>query len=247
MEEKLNKDSNNKKKNNIKKYIIIVGIIVILIIIGIVIYARCLRDNCANNTNSNDSFYYNSQQPKIDKPLIYLYPTEETKIHVELGYSDKIKYSYPQYTTGWNVLAKKNGDLIDLDTGRNLYSLYYESEVVNKFKIENNGFIVKGTEIAEFLEEKLAILGLTEREAEECIVYWLPELQRNEYNYIRFATKEEINANMPLYFSVEPDTIIRVLITFKGLDKPIDVKEQQLETPERTGFVVVEWGGTEIN
>ena len=32
----------------------------------------------------------------------------------------------------------------------------------------------------------------------------------------------------------------------KGLEKPIDIEEQQLVTPERTGFVAVEWGGTEI-
>ena len=31
-----------------------------------------------------------------------------------------------------------------------------------------------------------------------------------------------------------------------GLDNPIEVEEQQLVTPERTGFVAVEWGGTEI-
>lgn len=51
---------------------------------------------------------------------------------------------------------------------------------------------------------------------------------------------------MPLEFSIEPDTLIRVLMTYKGLDKLIDVEEQQLEIPERTGFVAVEWGGTEI-
>ena len=57
---------------------------------------------------------------------------------------------------------------------------------------------------------------------------------------------EEINPNMPLEFSVQPDTLIRVLMTFKGLNKPIYVEEQQLEIPKRIGFVAVEWGGTEI-
>ena len=33
---------------------------------------------------------------------------------------------------------------------------------------------------------------------------------------------------------------------FKGLDKPIQVEEQKLETTERNGFVAVEWGGSEI-
>ena len=57
---------------------------------------------------------------------------------------------------------------------------------------------------------------------------------------------EEINEYMPLEFSAKPDTLIRVLMQFKGLDKPIQVEEQKLETTERNGFVAVEWGGTEI-
>ena len=44
----------------------------------------------------------------------------------------------------------------------------------------------------------LAKLGLTERESEEFIIYWLPKLEKNKYNYIRFATKEEIDTDMPL-------------------------------------------------
>ena len=51
---------------------------------------------------------------------------------------------------------------------------------------------------------------------------------------------------MPLTIEPNPDTTIRVLMTFKGLNEPIDVKEQKLTTPERKGFVAVEWGGTEI-
>lgn len=46
--------------------------------------------------------------------------------------------------------------------------------------------------------------------------------------------------------SPNPDTIIRVLMTFKGLETTINVKEQQLETPNIIGFVAIEWGGTEI-
>ena len=109
-----------------------------------------------------------------------------------------------------------------------------------------DGFVVKGADTIQFLEEKLAILGLNEIETEEFIVYWLPKLQENEYNYIRFATIDEINKNMPLEFSVEPDNIIRVLMQYRALDSYIEVNEQKLETPERTGFVAVEWGGTEI-
>lgn len=182
----------------------------------------------------------------IDKPVIYLYPQKETEVDVKLKYKEKITVSYPKYTNGWKVLAKVGGDLVDLKTNRHLYSLYYESKSIIDFKVEDEGFIVKGKDSIKFLEEKLALLGLSEREAEEFIIYWLPKLESNKYNYIRFATAEEINKNMPLEINPTPDNVIRVLMTFKGIDKPIEVKEQKLVTPERTGFTVVEWGGTEI-
>lgn len=208
-------------------------------------YRECYTSSQINNLKKYKT-PFNPSDRSIAKPIIYLYPTKDMELSVNLGYEDKITCSYPQYTTNWNVLAKTSGDLIDLNTNRTLYSLYYESEAVYDFEIQKEGFIVRETDIVEFLEEKLTILGLTEREAEEFIIYWLPKLQENEYNYIRFATIEEINQNMPLIFSVQPDTLIRVLMTYKGLDKPIVIDEQQLETPKRTGFVAVEWGGTEI-
>lgn len=57
---------------------------------------------------------------------------------------------------------------------------------------------------------------------------------------------DEINKNMPLEINPNPDSIIRVLMTYKKLNRPINVIEQQLVTPERNGFVAVEWGGSEI-
>lgn len=221
-----------KTKKPIKKIIfgIIIGILVIIVVFFAIVSFEALM-------TPNMIAY---------KPIIYLYPTEDEKVSVRLLYNNMITVSYPKYTNGWNVLAKEDGTLIDLSTNKNLYSLYYECENKMKFKIENDGFIVKGANIAEFLEEKLAILGLTERESEEFIIYWLPKLEANKYNYIRFATLDEINENMPLEINPNPDTIIRVLMTFKGLDNPIKVQEQQLTTPERSGFVAVEWGGTEI-
>ena len=199
--------------------------------------------NIKKYSTSSNQFYIETD----DKPVIYLYPTEETETTVKLLNPERITCSYPKYVDEWNVLAKPNGDLIDLDTGRNLYSLYYESEMVVDINVTNEGFVIKGEDSAKFLEEKLAVLGLTEREAEEFIIYWLPKLESNKYNYIRFATDEEINNNMPLEINPNPDTIIRVLMTFKGLENPIEVEEQKLETPERKGFTAVEWGGTEIN
>ena len=180
------------------------------------------------------------------KPVIYLYPTKETEVSVELLKSDAITVSYPKYRDGWRVVAQPNGDLKDLKTDKDLYSLYYEAKSVVDFGVEDEGFVVKGEDSAEFLEEKLATLGLNAREAEEFIIYWLPQLEANKYNYIRFATVAEIEKNMPMVVNPRPDTTIRVLMTFRGLDEPMEVAPQKLSTPERKGFVMVEWGGLEI-
>ena len=178
------------------------------------------------------------------KPIIYLYPEKETDISVKLGLPKQIAHSYPKYTTGWKVHAEPDGTLTDSETGRELYSLYYESECVEPYKQTNEGFCIAGKDTICFLEEKLSILGLNEREAEEFIIYWLPKLESNEYNYIRFATKEEIDKNMPLDIQPKPDTTIRVMMIYKGLGEPINVQEQKLRPVERRGYTAVEWGGT---
>ena len=228
----LNEENNNSTGINKKKKTLIIRLIVILIEFLLIILGILVL-----------TYVRNSQ---IAKPIIYLYPTTNEEITVKLGYSNKITTSYPKYTYGWNVLAKPNGDLLELNTNKKLYSLYYESDPVYNFKVEDNGFVVERKDVSDFLEKKLSILGLTERETEEFIIYWLPKLEKNKYNYIRFATLDEINKNMPLEINPNPDTTIRILMTFKKLSHPINVQEQNLEIPNRTGFVAVEWGGTEI-
>jgi hypothetical protein len=51
---------------------------------------------------------------------------------------------------------------------------------------------------------------------------------------------------MPLDVNPVPDTVIRVLMITKPLDKYVEVNEQQLEKVERNGYTLVEWGGTII-
>ena len=214
-----------KIRRRLIKVILIIIVLIILITIGL--------------------FLYSSSQATIAKPIIYIYPQEETEVSVKVGYPDSLTCTYPKYENGWDVIASPDGNLKDVKTGRNLYALYWEGLRNKEVNIED-GFVVKGENVASFLEEKLEILGLDEREAEEFIVYWLPILEKNEYNFIRFYEKEEIDEMMPLEINPEPETLIRVLMGWKKLDKNIDIKEQKLEKVQRTGYTVVEWGGTEI-
>ena len=233
------------KKSYTSIIILIVAGLIVILMLALAISARSCNCNTEPTTRPTP---YGPHEPYYmyeDKPIIYLYPEEETELSVKLGAPEKIVVSYPKYNGEWKVLARPDGSLVDLNTGRNLYALYWEGSDYN-VGVQEEGFVVRGEDSAAFLEEKLAELGLNEREAEEFIVYWLPKLEANNYNYIHFEGADELNEYMPLELSVQPDTTIRIAMSFKGLDAPIEVKEQKLSAPERKGFVLVEWGGHEI-
>ncbi len=224
----LDDEQKKKRKKTIKKITILwTSIAIVLCLIFMVMILDDIRDGV------------------VDKPIIYLYPEQEETITVRLGKKENLTCTYPIYDNKWEVTAKPNGELTDLSNGRSLYALYWEGIRSTNPEIEK-GFCVKGEDTVKFLEEKLKILGLTDREADEFIIYWLPKLGNNKYNLIKFESMEEINENMPLEISPEPDTVIRVLMAYKPVNKYVDIEEQTLSTPERKGFTVVEWGGTEI-
>ena len=182
---------------------------------------------------------------KSFKPVIYIYPEKDgTVVNVSLSDPERITCSYPEYNDGWTVVADKDGTLKEVGKERSYYSLYWEGLIHKKeFK---DGFVVKGEDTAEFLEEKLEILGLNEKEAEEFIIYWLPKMENNNYNLIRFLETDELNEEMKLEIDPKPDTLIRIQMQFKPLVFEKDIPEQQLEKVTRDGFTVVEWGASEV-
>ncbi len=178
------------------------------------------------------------------KPIIYLYPTKKMNINVKLGYENKLIVSYPKYNNGWNVTALPDGTLYD--EKNEYYALYWEGKDFYN-EMTEEGFVVKKDDTIEFLEEKLSYLGLNDRERNEFIMYWLPKLEASDLNYIRFLEKESIDNYMPLEITPTPDNIIRVYMVYKPLEKDIKIQEQELKKPSRTGYTVVEWGGSKID
>ena len=183
------------------------------------------------------------EEGKAYKPVIYLYPEEETEVSVKLDLNGRLTCTYPEYKDGWKVTAVPDGTLTDVN-GQIYNYLYWEGETNTNYDL-SKGFCVKGKDTAKFLEDALRRLGLNRKEANEFIVYWLPLMQDNPYNIISFQTHIYTEA-AKLNISPSPDTLIRVFMTWQSTDKYVDLPEQQLSAPERNGFTVVEWGGTEI-
>lgn len=194
------------------------------------------------------SIYYINVMPldKLEKPVIYLYPTQSTKVNIKLVPADGFSVTYPEYLNGWNITAFPDGKLINNSDNKEYSYLYWEGKNSNVNYDLTSGFVVAGKDVANFLQEKLSLIGLTPREYNEFIVYWLPRMVNNKYNLIHFATDEEYNQKNPLTVSPTPDSVLRVFMVFKPLSKNISIKPQILSPFNRQGFTVVEWGGSEI-
>ena len=178
------------------------------------------------------------------KPIIYLYPEETTDISVDLEYNGDVFVTYPEYHNGWEVTAEPDGTLTNKIDGKEYSYLFWEGITDVAYDM-SKGFVVKGEDTAEFLQEKLSYMGLSSKEYNEFIVYWLPQMIGNPYNLITF--QEDIyTENAVLEIQPQPDSIQRVFMAFQGLDKKIEIEEPKIQAFERSGFTVIEWGGTEI-
>ena len=178
----------------------------------------------------------------IAKPILYLYPEEETKVTVEFEKPKLLETTYPKFREKWEVTAKPNGDLTDKD-GKYYYGLYWDETQVHFTNFEE-GFYVTKDDAIDFLEEKLSIIGLNDKERNEFIMYWLPILEKNEKSLVYFELTEERESVNKLLITPKPDSLLRLVIHIKKVDKKTDIKEEKLPTFERNGFTAVEWGGT---
>ena len=163
---------------------------------------------------------------------------------MKLTVDGKLTCTYPAYDKGWDSFtAYPDGTLVFPD-GKEYYCLYWEG-IQNMECDFTRGFCVKGTDTAAFLEWALAEQGLTPREANEFIIYWLPRMEQNPYNVISFQT-EAYTEGAVLEITPNPDSLLRVFMAYYPSDEAVEIPAQAFTPFERVGFAVVEWGGSEL-
>ena len=175
------------------------------------------------------------------KPVLYLYPTKETNVSVKFQKPELLTTTYPKYINSWNVTVKPNGDMHDAN-GKYYYALYWDEKRYNEVDFKE-GFYVEGKDAIKFLEEKLAYIGLNDKERNEFIMYWLPIMENNKKNLVYFELTKERELGNKLIIEPKPDSLLRVSIHIKKVNEKVSIKEQKLETFTRVGFTAVEWGG----
>jgi len=179
------------------------------------------------------------------KPVIYLYPTQPEDVNVKLYYPSGFSATTPTYdpTTGWNVLANPNGNLVNLSDGKTYPYLYWEGNKLDFNFDMTKGFVVPGNQTASFLSQELPKIGLDKKETAAFLQYWVPKMEHNKYSLIHFAGKDYTNL-AKLQITPKPDSLLRVFMAEEPLARPVPVTPQTFPVFHRTGFTAVEWGGT---
>lgn len=176
------------------------------------------------------------------KPVIYLYPTTETLAHVEVSPLGGLTKTEPSYgTKGWTVKAKPDGTLTNAD-GKMYPYLFWEGIGYN-YQKPTQGFMLKKENVDSEMKTILAKLGLNEKESKDFLEFWSEKLKVKPYVFVTFVSQSEFDKIAPLTVSPKPKTVIRVFMDYTPMEKPLTVSPLRIQTPERKGFTVVEWGG----
>lgn len=184
------------------------------------------------------------QPAECGKPVIYLYPQKAQRVSVRVEPKGGMTYSDPIYDTGtgWNVFTTTDSQITDLRDGKKFPYLFWEGRG-GMYEEPKRGFVVARSDVHEFLIEKLAVLGLNAKESADFMEFWEPRMQSAPYYFVGFHGTAAMNSLAPLTITPKPDTVVRILMDFQPLQKPIKVEEPRIRTPERKGFTVIEWGG----
>ena len=223
------------------------------------IIASCLVVASLSFLAACDTHEKNGNHEVLDeKPVVYVYPEEEQGLTMTIDVKGTLDMVYPaperQVQTeegtraSWTISAAPDGTLTDA-SGRSYPYVFWEGPV--RQDTPERGFIVAREDAVPFLEEKLGQLGLSDKEAADFITYWAPRIRANEYTFVSFdassyAQQVTYSFTDEAGNQVVPDTFIRVFMTMHKAEASTVVTPQNFApTPTRSGFTVVEWGGTE--
>lgn len=197
--------------------------------------------------------YDNYNMIEVDKPVIYCYSEEEIKVELKIEPKGAFTFTYPPYKDGWSVKVDDKG-ISDGVTGKNYPYLFWEAQTneldfifsENKLMAE---IILTDTVIA-YLENSLQAMGLNETEKTDFITYWAPRMIENEYVLVQFIFNETYqSAISEMEITPAPNSMFRLFMMYAPVETdhaPFVLQSVKYESFERSGFTVVEWGGSEL-
>ena len=175
----------------------------------------------------------------VDKPNLYLYPTETTDVSVRLGLNSgcEVTQSIPEYGGGWDVTVEPSGLIDDEYT-----YLFYEAEIPRAYPMRS-GWSVPVEGLATFFDETLNAYGFTEAETADFLDFWLLHLPpAQSYAVYPLTEPAGLDSLVELAISPAPDVLFRLWLVIAPNETPPELPPPVIEPVERNGFSAVEWG-----
>lgn len=209
-------------------------LVILFFVVPIALFPACEPNDCDEEPQPCDSCAV------VYKPNIYIYPDQELQIEVSLSFPQggQVIASIPTYNEGWNVSVSPNGKIDD-----KYDFLFYESEQPNVWQT-SQGWCIPKTNLESFFTQNMTEYGFEDNEIDDFIEYWIPRWENENYYAIYPQNKEIIESVIALHLSETPDNILRRFYLVKEVDINIsnNLTIPEIETFNRNGFVVAEWG-----
>ncbi len=184
----------------------------------------------------------------LRKPVVYFYPETRTTVTMRVAVKGDFTATYPAPRDGaWRMVATPDGTLFDPVNERKYAYLFWEA-ATDGFVIDRaKAHCVSGRDAAAFLEQVASAFALNAKEATDFITYWLPHLERNDYNVVQLLSPTAIEEYAAMHIEPGPETVIRLYMMFEAAAEPVAVGAPALPEHRRKGFTVVEWGGCDLD
>lgn len=182
------------------------------------------------------------------KPVIYTYASEPKNATIQVVPNGDFTFTYPTTQNGqWTGIAQPDGSFTT--NGKNYPYLFWEGDGHNALSASyDSGFIVESGEAITFLEEKLALMGLNDKEKTDFITFWGPKMTQSGRGFVHFLFNDEYDKVARMQVTPTPDNLFRVYLIWTPLETTVDMKviPQKIPTIQREGFYLIEWGGSEL-
>lgn len=208
---------------------------------GVEVYTSSDYTGCAaaevvdESTCSADIVVVLDENVPVDKPNVYLYPTEPTEVAVRLPAWRRITESEPRYPVdGWRVTARPDG-LLHTPVGPRDY-LFYEMNYDLRALQTEEGWCVDGALAQLSIEDAMADLGFLPSEVADFAEAWddaFPE-------WPTMTVYPQFEGLTPLRIDPEPDALLRAWFLVSAGCRP--VAAPAFPVVERVGFHAAEWG-----
>ncbi len=187
----------------------------------------------------------------VDKPVIYLYNDTNIDFNVNINPKGDFTFTYPliDNQNNWTGALSKDGIMID----KKVYPyIFYETKMKDLSFIMMDktikGSVVSAKDVVTFLEQSLTSLDLNRKEQTDFITYWAPKMMQHDKVFVQLWTANDYNAIATINITPTPDQIQRVFMVYAPMnnDMEMETTPQKFTPINRTGFTVIEWGGSEL-